>query len=336
MKEIDGAGGGGQLLRLAVALASLDGTAVKIENIRGSREDPGLAHQHVAAVEAIETLTNATTEGVSLGSETVTFDPGGPLGGSVEVEVGTAGSITLLFDAVLPLALGAKKPITVKASGGTDVKWAPTIGYYQSVKLPVVNSIGLEASVRDIRHGFYPKGGGKANLGIEPSQLQPLQLSNRGSLSRIEIHSIASENLAKADVAPRQITGVKETLADSVSVPVSGESRSVESPSTGTSVLVLAEYEQSLAGFSALGEPGLPAEDVGASAAQKFLEFHAAEGALDEHLADQLLPFVAIAGGRYTTPTITDHLSAAIPILESFGYSITVNTTGESVEIAGQ
>jgi RNA 3'-terminal phosphate cyclase (ATP) len=326
MKAVDGSDGGGQVLRLAVSLSALTGRAVRVENVRGGRETPGLRPQHVAAVETVAAVTDAETDGVSQGSETVVFEPRARLGGTHGVAVGTAGSVTLLFDAVLPLALGADEPITVAAAGGTDVKWSPTIDYVRSVKLPLLRSKGLNASVTVERRGFYPAGGGRATLTIEPSTVEPLRFPTRGSLETVAVHSVATADLAGADVAQRQVTGVTDVLEAAVDAPIAAETASVDAPSTGTAVLVAPQYERLTAGFTALGEPGRPAEAVGEAAAERFLEFHDSDAAVDPHLADQLLPFLASAGGAYTTPAPTDHLRTAIPVLQQFGGEVAMET----------
>ena len=318
MEQVDGSEGGGQVLRLAISLAALAGQPVRIENVRGGREQPGLRPQHVAAVETVAALADAETEGVSVGSETVVFVPGARIGGDHTVEVGTAGSVTLLFDAVLPLALGADGSIRVTAGGGTDVKWSPTIDYLRSVKLPILRTAGLSATVSDVTRGFYPEGGGHATLEIEPSSIAPLRFPRRGHLDAVEVRSVATDDLADADVVARQIAGVESVLDGALDVPVTTKTESVSAVSTGTAILVAPRYERVSAGFTALGEPGRPAEEVGRAAAERFLEFHGREGTVDPHLADQLLPFLAAAGGEYTTPVVTDHLRTAIPILGQF------------------
>ena len=322
METVDGSEGGGQVLRLAVSLSALAGRAVRVENVRGGRETPGLRPQHVAAVETVAALADAEIEGVSVGSETVGFDPGDRIGGTHEVAVGTAGSVTLLFDAVLPLALGADEPIRVAAEGGTDVKWSPPIDFVRAVKLPILRAKGLAASVSVERRGFYPEGGGRATFTVEPSTIEPLRFPIRGELEGIEVHSVATEDLADADVARRQVAGVTSVLDEAVEAPIAAETASVTAPSTGTAVLVAPQYERLPAGFTALGEPGRPAEAVGEAAAERFLEFHERDGAVDPYLADQLLPFLASAGGAYTTPAPTEHLRTAIPVLQQFGGNV--------------
>ncbi|MDZ7850959.1 MAG: RNA 3'-terminal phosphate cyclase [Halodesulfurarchaeum sp.] len=334
MDQIDGGIGGGQVLRLAVSLAALGGTPITVENVRGGRDDPGLGAQHVAAIEAVAAIADADLEGVEVGSETVIFDPGSHIGGEASVDVGTAGSISLVFDAVLPLVMAADDPIVLYATGGTDVKWAPPIDYLREVKFPVLEQFGLDATIEAVSRGFYPRGGGSATLRLEPGSIDPIWCVDRGDLEAISIRSIATADLAEANVAARQIDGVTQTLEPDITVPIIEQTELVDAPSTGTSVLVVARYERSMAGFSALGEPGLPAEEVGKAAAESFFAFQNGAGGIDEHLADQLLPFLGVAGGTITTPKLTDHIRSAVSLLSEFGDAIDITEGSRPVRIA--
>ncbi|WP_380674314.1 RNA 3'-terminal phosphate cyclase [Salinigranum sp. GCM10025319] len=166
--DLDGSDGGGQLLRTALTLACLSERAFEMTGIRADRPTSGVRPQHLACVEAAATLTEATVEGDAVGSETLTFRPTRPPKGDTSVDVGTAGSVALVFDTVLPLAVGLDAPVSVTATGGTDVKWAPTFDYLRRVKLPLLARYGLAAAVDLHRRGFYPVGGGEATLHVAP------------------------------------------------------------------------------------------------------------------------------------------------------------------------
>ncbi|MBS3759973.1 RNA 3'-terminal phosphate cyclase [Halodesulfurarchaeum sp.] len=334
MKQIDGATGGGQVLRLGVALAALEDSPIKIQNVRGERDTPGLRAQHVGAVESVAALSNAESDGVSVGSETVTFEPGEELGGNLAIDMKTAGSISLLFDAVLPLAIRTTETISVQVTGGTDVKWSPPIDYLRHVKLPVLRQFGLAVTLESVERGFFPTGGGSATLTIKPSEIGPINCAERGALEDIEIYSVASADLADADVATRQVDGVTKTLEKTVDVPISEETSVVKTRSTGTTILLVAKFEHSRAGFSALGEPGWPAEEVGESAADSFLAFQSSPAAIESHLADQLLPFLALQGGEVTSPRMTEHIESCLSLLNEFDYSVEVTYEPDRVRLS--
>lgn len=334
--EIDGSDGGGQLLRSSLALSAVTETPVRVENVRGDRPEPGLNAQHLTAVQVLGEVCDADVEGDSLGSETVTFIPDSPGGGHVETSVGTAGSLTLLFDAVLPVAVALDSPLTVTASGGTAVEWSPPLSTYRQVKFPLCRTIGLNAVVERHHSGFYPAGGGEATLHLAPSTLSPIELTERGAFVGARIYSRASHDLAERDVATRQAATAREML-EAEAIPIL-EQRTVSTAadSSGTVLTVELAYENTAAGFDELGEPGKPAEEVATDAVEDALTFHDGEAVVDRHLADQLLVFIALAGGRVCVPALTDHVESSLDLLDSFGFDLVVDSSGALPGILGE
>jgi len=331
--EIDGSAGGGQLLRSAIAMAAVTGRAVRVEDVRGDRSDPGIKHQHRAAVEAVAACCDADVEGCELGSETVTFEPGPVTGGAVAVEIPTAGSVTLVFDAVLPLAVALDEPLRVTATGGTDVAWSPASPFYRRVKLPLLAEYGIVARIDLSRHGFYPEGGGEATLSLAPATPTRLELTDRGDPLGIHVVSVCIRDLAESDVARRQARAAVERLRAAGRTVLSETVRRVDAPSPGSAALVWTDFEGSLAGFSALGETGRPAEDGGEAAAGDALAFLDGPGAVDRHLADQLLPFLAVAGGAVRIPEVTDHVESHLSLLRAFGFDMECEERAEGAVV---
>ncbi|WP_323740461.1 RNA 3'-terminal phosphate cyclase [Halegenticoccus tardaugens] len=322
MIELDGSAGGGQQVRTALGLSAATGEPFRMTGVRAARPNPGLAPQHLASVEAAARVCDAEVEGDELGADEVTFRPGEVRGGDVDVAIGTAGSVALLFDALLPVAGELTAPLRVRATGGTDVKWSPPVEYVRRVKLPLLSRFGLDAGVDLDRVGFYPVGGGRATLRLEPSTLGRVDLTERGDLSRVVIYSKSSKSLEGADVATRQAERARERLGER-GVPVEiGETRYVETRSPGSSLLLVGVYGNSLAGFDALGERGVPSETVADRAVKRFLTFDAGPGAVDVHLADQLLAFLALGGGAVRIPEVTDHVRTNREVVEAFGYDL--------------
>lgn len=346
MHELDGSdGGGGQFLRTALAVAALEGDPVRIENVRGGRDDPGLKAQHLAVLETLSAITDADVSGNEIGAETVAFDPGSLSGGKYDVEIGTAGSLTLLFDALLPLATGLEEPLAVTATGGTDVAWSPPMDYQRYAKLPLLWRFGLVATVEVDRRGFYPEGGGRATLRLFPSAVEPVDLpggetddANARGIDSVRIYSTEAAALADSDVAKRQAGAVCERLNRGIDERVE---TTAESPGRGSAVVVaLADGGLPRAGVSALGEPGKPAERVGEAAADRanrFLARDAEDGppAIDRRLADQLLPVLALAGGSYRTPAVTDHLDSTAAVLDEMGYDVEIVADDRGAIVTG-
>ncbi|ARS90243.1 RNA 3'-terminal phosphate cyclase [Natrarchaeobaculum aegyptiacum] len=357
-RDLDGAEAGGQFVRTALALSVLRGEPIRIENVRGNRSTPGLGHQHLAALETMVELTDASVTGAELGAETVRFDPTGSSdgaggetnetdptvpGGTYEVDIGTAGSITLLFDAVVPLATVLESPLTLTVTGGTDVKWSPPVDYFRHVKLPLLRRYGLVAACEVDRRGFYPDGGGRATLRLAPSRLEPIDLTERGPLEGVRLYSTEAAALADRDVAHRQAAGGLERLsivdsdggrdssADADSEHADGTTitehreTTVASDCPGTAIVLRIDHGTGVAGFAALGERGTPAERVGENAADAANRFLAGDAPVDRHLADQLLPFLAVSGGRLRVPALTEHVEASCALLESFGFAVAID-----------
>ncbi|ALG82069.1 RNA 3'-terminal phosphate cyclase [Halanaeroarchaeum sulfurireducens] len=324
MRTVDGTAGGGQLVRTAAAMSGVTGDAIRMENVRAARDQPGLRAQHVAAIETVAALADATTEGVALGSEAFTFEPGTLSGGAHEGAIETAGSVTLAFDAALPLAARLNAPATVTMSGGTDVTWSPPFDYFRSVKLPLLRTIELRAETVLGRRGFYPSGGGLAGLSLAPSTLAPLELSDRGALESVEVHSVAATSLESASVADRQAVAAIETLEASVDAPIDVDISYADAADKGSAIVIVASFESSVAGVSALGEPGKPSEAVAQTATDRLDAFRGTDAAVDVHLGDQLVPFLALAGGKVRIPRVTDHVETHLSLVREFGFSVSL------------
>lgn len=325
MIDVDGEAGGGQIVRSALSLSMLTGTPVHVTNVRGCRPNPGLRPQHLAAVRAAATCCDADVEGTEEGSEEVTFEPGDVAGGDHEIDVGTAGSVTLLFDTLLALSPVLDEPLSVTVTGGTDVKWSPTIAHYRRVKLPLVSRFGFAAEVMLHRTGFYPAGGGRATLRVEPAASTSASLTERGPLEEVSVYSKAAESLEDAEVADRQADAAVDAL-DERDLPV-GEvvAEYVETTSPGSALLLRVGYRHTVAGFDALGERGVTSETVAERAVDAFDAFRDAPGVVDRHTADQLMLPLAVGGGRVAIPAVTDHVETNREVIRAFGGDLRVD-----------
>lgn len=328
MLELDGSGGGGQLVRTALSLSAVTGEPFRMEGIRGSRPNPGLRPQHLAAVELVAAVAEAEVSGATEGSESLAFEPGTVRPGDYEVDIGTAGSVTLLFDAVLPLAGVLDGRLSVRATGGTDVRWAPTIDYYRRVKLPLLRRHGVGVALELDRRGFYPAGGGQATLWLGPSSPGSIDLASRGPAAGARVYSVASDDLAERDVAERQ---AETSVAGLESLGFATLERTVgyaKSRSTGSVVAIRLDYGGTVAGFDRLGEQGTPAESVAEDAVARADSFHGSAAAVDQNMADQLIVFLGLAGGRVAVPAVTDHVETNVALMERFDYDVSVDRSG--------
>ncbi len=312
MIEIDGAHGegGGQLLRMAVALAALRGTPVRISRIRAGRPNPGLAPQHVTAVQAVARLCSAEVDGLESGASRIVFRPGTIVGGAHAFDVGTAGSVTLVLQACLPVAFAAPEAVQLHVTGGTDVRWAPPLDSFSRVFLPWIRRIGGTADLVLHRRGYYPRGGGSVEIITHPvTSWSGLQLLEPGRVARVRgIAHVAnlSDDIPKriTHAAMRRLHGMEDVKIEERVY------RGEEAVGQGGALVLWAETEHSLLGADSLAERGKASERVGVEAAASLSEESAAGAAVDVHTADQILPYLALAPGpsSFTVREVTGHL----------------------------
>jgi len=323
MIEIDGSqkSGSGTILRLSVALSAITGQPLHIYNIRQNRPQPGLKPQHLEAVLTVARLCDAELEGARLDSRELWFKPGKVKSGKFEAEIGTAGSIPMLLMAVLPVCALAEHTVQLHVSkGGTDVSHSPTINYLRFVLLPTLQRMGLNRTLTVHRYGYYPKGMGEVTLTIEPSKsLKSLRLESFGNIKVIKGVSVCTF-LDDRKVAERQAKAAtdylnKEGYTANVQV-VNDKSNPLQK---GSSIVLWTETDMGvISGADAIGELGKPSETVGKEAAQKLCNEIAAKPTVDQHLADMLIPYVALAQGKsaYLTQTLSEHLEANVWLVE--------------------
>ena len=257
------------MLRNALALSTLTGKPFVIRDIRAKRPEPGLKQQHLMAVRALGSVTGARYKGASVGSTEVEFCPGSIKPGKYEIDIGTAGSITLLLQAFLLPIVVSRQTLSLRISGGTDVEWSQPWDHFCQVLLPHIRrQCNLEA--RLIRRGYYPKGGGLVELTFSPKQMiEPIRLERQASLEYVSGISNASTSLAERRVAERQGEAAKQAL----DAPVSIETSYSDSLSPGSGITLIAHFsENQVLGASALGARSKTAEAVGREAAMQLKE----------------------------------------------------------------
>ncbi len=320
MPEIDGSygEGGGQILRTALSLSCLLQMPFRMFNIRKGRRKPGLMPQHLASVHALMRISDAIVQGDSAGSTELVFEPKGTRPGDYSFDIGTAGSTTLLLQAILPALVFANEPSRISLKGGTHVPFSPPYHFIKEVFIPLLRSIGIQIDVTIGQHGFYPRGGGEISVLIHPPKgIRGLNLIDRGE--GIAVSGISAVANLPLSVADRQKAAAEAVLSQ---LPVSKAIKTAGVPSCcqGTFVFLKAETPQCVAGFSALGERGKRAEAVGEEAARALLGYYQSNACLDQHLADQIVLYLCLAEGSsvFTTSCITDHLLTNLRVIGQF------------------
>jgi RNA 3'-terminal phosphate cyclase (ATP) len=317
--------GGGQILRTSLSLAALTAKIVRLENIRTGRAKPGLRPQHLTAVRALAQITRAQLDGDTIGSTHLTFSPQGIFPGHYTFDVaektGSAGSVSLVAQTLLPVLQFAESSSTLIIKGGTHVPWSPPVHYLIAVFLPALQEMGGNGDLTIQQWGFYPQGGGEIRLAIRPGRrlkavewTRPPEPENFQGLS-------AAANLPR-HVVQRQSASLHSHLER----PLRIREEQAPGPGQGSFVFLWGPH----AGFAALGAKGKPAEQVAAEAVRAYKNFIASRAAIDSHLADQISLYAALADGDsiFTTEVITSHLLTNIWVIE--------RVLGVRFEIQGQ
>ncbi len=317
MHKIDGSRGegGGQILRTSLALSMITGTPIRIANIRARRSKPGLMRQHLTAVQAAARISNARVEGAAVGSREIAFTPSAVKPGDYHFSIGTAGSTTLILQTVLPALILASGPSRLTLEGGTHNPQAPPFEFLDRAFLPLLQRMGPTVGMTLNRAGFYPAGGGSLSVTVNPvEKLRGLDLLERGEI-RNRRGTVLLANLP-AHIGDREVRKLGElTSWDALSFEI----RHVDSAGPGNAVLLELESETVTEVFTAFGEVGVSAEAVAEKAVREMRSYLKADVPVGEHLADQLLLPLALAGsGSYRTLPLSLHARTQVELIPEF------------------
>jgi RNA 3'-terminal phosphate cyclase (ATP) len=318
MIELDGAAGegGGQILRSALALSMITGQPFRIGDIRAKRTKPGLMRQHLVAVQAAAQVSGASVTGAELGSSELSFTPGPIRGGDYHFAIGSAGSCTLVLQTVVLALLHAQQPSTVRIGGGTHNTMAPPVQFLQRVYLPLLARMGAEVDIELTRYGFYPAGGGELVATVRPcAQLRQLSLMERGTY--VAGHADTFVAGLPPSVGTRELSCIGHAMKWNTGQLNMRRLPAEQGP--GNAVLITLEYEHVTEVCAGFGARAVRAEAVAQEAitlAKAYMESDAAAG---EHLADQLmLPMALAGGGRFSASTVSSHAETNAAVIARF------------------
>ncbi len=310
--------GGGQILRYAVSLSVFTKKPVEITNIRIKRPNPGLRPQHLTAISCMKALCNAETEGLSIGSLKLTFSPGEIQPGEYCFDVGTAGSIILVFQACILSALQTKKPITIRLTGGTDVKWSPSWDYFTHVFLPLIQKMGVKIDATLIKRGYYPKGGGEAIITTHPiKKICALQVEEKQVFKHVK-GIIHSANLPNHIGKRMKHSAIKEIVKNNMQSSIQINETTTSSPGTG--ITVWSESASAVLGSTVIGEKGISSEQVGKTAVDQLVKEIKLHATVDSYAIDQLLPYMAITKDESVCciRTLSSHTKTVMWLLKHY------------------
>jgi len=322
MIEIDGSygEGGGALLRISAALSAVTGKSIHVKEIRAKRPKKGLMPQHLNALKSVALISRAKHQGLKLGSTEITFQPKELVGGEYNLDIGTAGSMTLVLQSfMIPVAF-AENPVDITLKGGTDVRWSPPVDYLSNVTIPLLKTIGYKIDLNVIQRGHYPKGGGILKVHIQPvKKFKPFQLKE---LEFDKIKGVSHSVKLPEHVAIRQAKSA-ESIIEKEGYQVDVEiQHSNNALGPGSGIVLWTESNKNKrfigrVGSSSIGEPGKKAELVGREAAVELLNTISRKSALDRYMGDQIIPYMALAGNsQVKTAELTEHILTNIYVTE--------------------
>ncbi len=319
--EVDGSygEGGGQILRTALMFSVVTKRPIRVTKIRAGREVPGLRRQHVATLDVLGDVFDCELTGAVEGSSEVSFVPGPLRLGSLAIDMKTAASITLVLQTIVPAVALSGSRVSIELHGGTDVPWSPTFDYFDTVVRKAFASMGIIFRAEALRRGYYPRGGGRVRVAVEPcGSLRPLRLSNPPLLESVDLVSRCA--MLPRHVADRQIK-TAEALLTGQGIKV-GESRLAEesADSPGSSILASTTGDTFFLGSDAIGARGKPSEEVGREAAERMLACITSSACVDANLSDMLAPLLSLAMGPsdLRVPHVSRHLETSIFVAKLF------------------
>jgi RNA 3'-phosphate cyclase len=311
--------GGGQILRTAVTFSAILQKPVSVTKIRAGRGEPGLRRQHLSALLVLAKVFGGRLEGASEGSSAIRFVPGDANVDSLSVDMGTAASITLVLQAVVPAVALSGRKLRLELKGGTDVPWSPTFDYFATVVRRAYARIGIKFGTEASRRGYYPRGGGEASCSVDPCpSISPLNLVEQERILGADLLSRCGS--LSRHVAERQLSAASTLLEESGFELLSAGVSEEPSDSPGTSMLTYSAARGAYLGADGIGARGKPAEEVGRETASKFVAEAASGACLDSNLADMVLPLLSLgkSPSKVRVGKVTSHLQSGMDIASMF------------------
>ncbi len=308
--------GGGQIVRSALALSMCTAKPFRIEHIRARRRRPGLQRQHLAAVQAAAQICSATLSGAGPGSQSLQFTPGAIRPGRYSFDIGTAGSATLVLQTVLPALLTAPGSSQLVIDGGTHNPLAPSYEFLEQTFLPALSLMGATVRTRLVRHGFYPAGGGRIEIGVVGcGRLAPLHLLSRGESCTPQAHALVAR--LPLSIAMRELEVVRRELGWGQQQLHAIEVKESRGPGNVLNLFLTCAALTEV--ISVCGRRGVRAEDVAQEAVDQARQYLQADVPVGRHLADQLIVPMALAGGgQFITMQPDPHTVTNIAVVERF------------------
>ena len=322
--------GGGQIVRTALTLSCITKQPIIIDNIRKNRKNGGLKPQHLTAINILQKICNAKVEGASIGSTSLKFVPGEIKESNLEEDVGTAGSISLILQVLIPVSAICQKRLELTIKGGTDVLWSPTMDYTQHVLREVYRRLGIDFAIKLIRRGYYPKGGGKVKVKVFPSKIKPVSLTERKTR---HVKLLCSFSKLPKEMIHEKTEKIKSKLMERKFV-VEDTIKEEEAVDSGSSLMICTIDDDSIVGVDCIYDKKTGEFDLDLNRIAKN------NLGVDENLADMLVLPASLASGMtvFRVPKITKHLETNLFVVSKITgcrYGVGKLPNGYEVRVEG-
>lgn len=322
--------GGGQIVRTALTLSCITKKAIILENIRQNRKNPGLKPQHLTAIKILQKICNAYVEDAKIGSTSFKFIPGEIKDLSIREDIGTAGSISLILQVLIPICVICEKKLELFIRGGTDVLWSPTMDYSQYVLGEAYSRMGINFSIKIIKRGYYPKGGGEVKIEILPSKIRSISLTSRNTK---KLKLFCSFSKLPLELIQEKTELIKSKLIEK-KFDVENIIRKEDAVDSGASLLIMSMDENSIMGVDGLFDTKTNEFSLDVN---KITENNLG---VDENLADMLVLPSSLSNDLtiFTVPKISKHLETNLYVTSKFTgckYGIGKLQNGFEVRIEG-
>ena len=325
--------GGGQIIRSAVTLSAITGKPIEIENIRKNRKVPGLRPQHMLAVKILAKICQAKVDGLHVNSTSLRFTPSDGIDMELKEDVGTAGSVPLILQVLIPAVSLIKKRLKISIMGGTDVPWSPTADYTRFVLNKAFSVIGIDFSLDIKKRGYYPRGGGVIDAKIEPCKtLKPVSFIKRTTKSAKMFCSYCNTS---NDIVEKEISDAKGILEER-GFNVEYSIKEEMALDKGCSILIFSNDDTSIIGSDIIYQKNMIG--IGRLVADKFLESNLG---VDLFLSDMvvtplsLIPETSVFRVNHITKHLETNLFVASKITNC-KYGIGRTDEGFEVRIDGR
>ena len=317
--EIDGSfgEGGGQILRTALSLSLLTGKSLRIYNLRAKRAKPGLRAQHLCAVDSAVKISQSQVQGAEIGSKEILFFPEPVRAGKYQINIGTAGSTSLVFQTLLPALLFQDQPSELQIIGGTHNPKSPSFDFIKDCFLELLKKLGIKVEAKILRYGFYPRGGGEV---IYKIYLWKKSATYLKLTELVEWKNLTGEILLAGlpgHIAERERAELEKRLGLSSEQIKTNFLPSDQGP--GNAIILRCFSQERVEVFTGYGEPGKRAERVAGELARMVKNFLKSQAQVDLYLADQILLYLALGkGGEFTTSFLSSHFHTNLKIIQKF------------------